>query len=510
MSNNKKDTSEIQPEDIDNHNRDLDYAGLSSAHIANQLEQTQIGKFHTKGGHGFTAEDANALADKLRLKNVEMSGKNNALNGSDRVVDNIAIQTKYCQTSNQTVGAAFDQQTGLYRYTNQVLEVPSDQYEECLKLMKEKISQGKVPGTGDTREAERIVKKGTVTYKQARNIARAGNIDSLTYDAKTQAISTSYLFAISFAIQFSRGVWDGQSKEEALKEALGTSISVGSASFITGIIASQILRTKMAAAGTVAFRGILKGGASGRVGKIAIEKLAAASLGKAVYGAAALNHVSKLLRSNVITSVVTTAVITTPDFYRAMITKRISRKQFSKNFIVNVSGIGAGLLGWIGGAIVGGAIGSVVPFIGTAIIGFIGGMIGALIVGVLVSTIVKYILDLFITDDSKQMLELVNKALEEVAFDFLLTSKEVDELVDEVKKMLKTKWLREMYKAGSKGNSDTARQTFAYDAFEKKCQEIVAKRLRIPLPDPHQVDRQIDEIVKEVIGDDKFELLLAT
>jgi len=59
-------------------------------------------------------------------------------------------------------------------------------------------------------------------------------------------------------------------------------------------------------------------------GKNVIELVAKASLGKAVYGAAAVNHVSKLLRTNVITSAVVAVAVSTPDFYRAAIAKSIS------------------------------------------------------------------------------------------------------------------------------------------------------------------------------------------
>ena len=34
--------------------------------LAKGLEQSQIGRYHTKGGTGFAAEDANAFADRIR------------------------------------------------------------------------------------------------------------------------------------------------------------------------------------------------------------------------------------------------------------------------------------------------------------------------------------------------------------------------------------------------------------------------------------------------------------
>ena len=101
-------------------------AFLASPELANSFENTQIGKFHTKGGTGFSAEEANALNDRLRLKIVEITGTTNELNGIDRIVDGVAIQTKYFSTASATVEAAFDAPTGHYRYAGQVLEVPRD------------------------------------------------------------------------------------------------------------------------------------------------------------------------------------------------------------------------------------------------------------------------------------------------------------------------------------------------------------------------------------------------
>ena len=95
--------------------------------------------------------------------------------------------------ASETVAAAFDSGSGNYRYEGQVLEVPKDQYEACVELMRKRIAQGKVPGFENPADAENIVQQGTVTYKQARNIARAGNVDSLVFDAKTQATSTMCL-----------------------------------------------------------------------------------------------------------------------------------------------------------------------------------------------------------------------------------------------------------------------------------------------------------------------------
>ena len=141
------------------------------------LEQTRILRFPLPGGHGFAAEDANNLNDILRGKIAEVIGISNELNGPDRFVDGVFLQSKYYQSASQTVAAAFDSNTGNYRYVGQVLEVPKDQWEDCVKFMRKRIEQGKVPGKKNPADAKKIVRQGSVTYQQAKNIARAGNID---------------------------------------------------------------------------------------------------------------------------------------------------------------------------------------------------------------------------------------------------------------------------------------------------------------------------------------------
>lgn len=488
--------------------RKLELEGVTAAEIAKQLEQTQINKFHTKGGTGFAAEEVNAFADKLQFKDVKITGKDNSLNGADRVVDGIAIQTKYYPDSRSTFNAAFNE-SGTYRYQEQVLEVPREQYDECLRLMQDKIKEGKVPGVTDPNEAERFVKKGEVTYKQARNIARAGNIDSLLYDVKTQAVSASYAFAISFAVQYAVCVWSGETHEDALKNAIGSAVSIGSTSLVTGVIASQVLRTKVAAVGTVAARHLVKGAAQTQFGKAAVEKLAAASLGKAVYGAAAINHVSKLLRSNVITSVVATVIISTPDFYRAAISNRMSWAQFSKNLAVNASSVAGGVAGWLGGAAAGAAIGSFVPIVGTAVGGVVGGLVGAFGTGTAASIGTKAVLDHFIEDDAKRMLDLANKSLGQVACDFLLTEEEINQLIEKVKTTIDIDWLRTMYQAGVSSTLDEKSLEYAYVQFEKMCEEIVSQRSKIYLPAPQSVNTEISNIVGFLLEGNSSDFLLA-
>ncbi|KWU26449.1 hypothetical protein [Burkholderia cenocepacia] len=139
------------------------YSYPAGARAAEFLESTQLNKFGTKGGTGFAAEDANALNEKLKGVTVDQVGSRNSKNGADRIADGVHIQTKYFDTANRTVNDAFDAKTGEFRYPGMQLEVPSDQYEKAVSLMREKILAGKVPGVTNPDEAASIVKEGSVT-----------------------------------------------------------------------------------------------------------------------------------------------------------------------------------------------------------------------------------------------------------------------------------------------------------------------------------------------------------
>src|SRR5471030_1734864 len=234
------------------------YAYAAGGRVARHLESTQLNKFGTKGGTGFAAEDANALNETLRGVKVSQVGVDNAKNGADRVSNGIHIQTKYFETAARTVSDAFDAETGLYRYPGMQLEVPRDQYEKSVALMRKKIAEDKVPGVRNPDQAVNLVKEGSVTYQQARNIARAGNIQSLKFDAKNNAVTSGYAFAIGFAISFAKAKWEGQPSAAALQESLVMGLLSASTSFVGGVATSQLLRTQTARKATVLIRGGVK------------------------------------------------------------------------------------------------------------------------------------------------------------------------------------------------------------------------------------------------------------
>ena len=402
-------------------------------------------------------------------------------------VEDLRVQSSYCQSASATVHAAFDSSSGNYRYLGQVLEVPKDQYEACVQLMRDCIARGKVPSVADPAAA--LVKQGTATYTQARNIARAGNVDCLVFDAKTQRVTATGASSVSSLITYAQDLHGGTSSPAAVRAAFRSALdhrSKGSNALITSIVNArwlpafasiQLLRSKNAAIGVAAVRNgaralwrtlnteggreiiqripvLLKVSSTARLaadsGREAVQRIAAGSLGRAVSGAGALSHVSRLLRSNVITAVITTIVTSAPDFYRAAFVGSISWRQFAKNATVNAAAVAGGVGGWMGGMVVGEAVGSAVSFISTVVGSFIGGVVGGLAAGTGAQFAAKTIADRVVDDDAKELITAMEDEVQLLASEYMFTENEVEQIAAVVGETVNPKWLRNMYKETSK------------------------------------------------------------
>ena len=365
--------------------------GYSAAGAAKSVQDTQWRKWHTDKGHGYSAEDANALNDILHGKKVEKVGSDNSFRGPDRIVDGQSIQTKYCNSAYRSVNNAFTTTDGVqgdYQYPGQVLEVPKDQYEEAVRIMEQKIRDGHVPGVSDPAQAKNIVKAGSVTYQQAVDIAKAGTLESLKFDIKNNAISGSCAGGISFVITLAMAKHNGASNKEAIKVAGKETVKTAGKTILTGVASQQFLRTATGKASADAIRMTCKKGlnaaAKTQLGKKAIEKTASTFAGKTVTGKIASSVLSRGMSANVITSAASFGISEVGEIVN-LCRGKISGKQFAKNTIANGAGTGGGM----GGTWAGAAVGSMIcPGIGTVVGGIIGGVVG----GISSSTLVKKIL----------------------------------------------------------------------------------------------------------------------
>jgi hypothetical protein len=323
-------------------------------------------KFHGTRGHGFAAERANDLYDKFSSKDAKIIGDDNAKNGADRLVNGLNIQSKYCSSGSKCIQECFD--GGNFRYYNpdgspMQIEVPADKYDDAVKAMQNRIDNGQIHGV---KRAEDIVRKGNVTYEQAKNIAKAGTVDSLIYDAADGIRVAKYAGGITAAITFAVSTWNGKNFDDALTDSIKSGLQVGGISWASSILVGQMTKAGINSLLVPASDAVVK-----MIGSKAAAKIVNASrTGGSIYGAAAEKSAAKLFRGNIAVGIATTIAMSAGDIV-AIFRGRISAKQLFKN-VVNT---GAGVAGGISGAIYGAAAGSVVPVFGT----FVGGIVGDLV-----------------------------------------------------------------------------------------------------------------------------------
>lgn len=350
--------------------------GVASVASTQCTDDHQWTKYHSKQGHGFAAEDANAMWDRWHGKSVNKVGLDNSLNGADRICDGIQIQTKYCADASKSIGAAFE--NGTYRYNGMKLEVPSDQYDEAVRIMSGRISRGEVPGVTDPNMADQIVIKGHYTYDEAVRIAKSGNLDSIKFDIQTQTVACAFACGLSFIVTYCAAKSQGVSHTDALKIASKQAAKSGATTMVTGVAAQQLLRTEVgrnfAAVATKAIKPAVQAAMKSELGKQVVTKTATTIAGKQVAGAAAANVVTKALRTNAVVSTVVFVGTTIPDAVK-LCRGKISGAEFAENTTTNAAGVGGG---WAG-ASAGAAVGSMIcPGVGTVIGGIVGGIGGGI------------------------------------------------------------------------------------------------------------------------------------
>jgi len=453
-------------------------------------------------GHGFAAEKANHLYDLFHGEDAQIIGSDNAKNGADRLVNGVEIQTKFCNSGSKCISECFE--NGKFRYWTKdgnpmQIEVPKDFHHAAKDAFIERVKKGQVIDISNmspeeikkTAEnlADKTIKESPFTYAQARNIAKFGTIESLTYDAANGIKLAGTSAGISFVLSFAQSVWAGEDFNLALKNACYSGIKVGGVAWIGSIATAQLGRTATVQALRPATDWII-----GQMGNRTAAAIAnTVRIGsKPIYGAAAANSASKLLRGNVVTGAVTVAVLSSVDFYR-MFQGRVSGAQVFKNVTNTAAGVAGGTAGWMGGAAIGASIGSAVPIVGTAVGGIIGGILGSLGGGAAAGKVSSMAMNAMITDDMEKMQEILGSVFSKLAEDYMLSAKEAENVADKLKEILSADILRDMFQSNS-------RNLFAQNLIEPLIVEIAKSRPRIllaDLPTNEQIADEVEEILEE-------------
>ncbi len=452
--------------------------GLSIGNRGNVNKSFEEEKFHAIQGHGFAAERANNLYDKLTGHNAKILGDNNAKNGADRIVDGVYIQSKYCATGSRCINECFENNGhGNFRYMHNErpmqIEVPSDKYDAAVQAMKEKIRRGQVEGITDPSEAENIVRKGHFTYEQAKNIAKAGTIESLSYDAINGMITSTSAFGVTALITFATSTWNGEDFNSALKTATRSGLAVGGATFLTTVIAGQLSRAGLNSALVSSSEAIVK-----FMGPKASATLVNAFRdGSNIYGAAAMKSAAKLLRADIISVGISTLVFSSVDISR-MFRGKISGKQLFKNITTTASTA----VGGTAGAIIGSAV---IPGIGT-LIGSMGG-------GALANKASSTLLNSFIEDDAEEMLRIIETRLKDLATVYLLNQQEISNVIENLNKLLysKSRTLMDMF-------SSINKYSFASDLLIPLIENETSQREYIYTPKINDFSNSLKEILAEI------------
>lgn len=459
--------------------------GIVYGNVSNASTIYGMDKFSAPRGHGFAAERANYLYDKLSGKNTTIVGDDNAKWGADRIVDGVNIQSKYCSSGSKCISECFE--NGIFKYRNpdgspMQIEVPSDKYDAAVQAMENRIKNGQVPGVTDPAEAKNIVRKGHFTYEQAKNIAKAGTVESITFDAVNGAIIATSAFGISTVLSFATAVWNGEDIDVALKNATYTGLKVGGTTFITAVLSAQLSKAGLNSALVSSSEAIVN-----IMGPKASAMLVNAfRSGSNIYGAAAMKSAAKMLRSNAITGAVSVVVLSSVDVVN-IFRGRISGKQLFKNVANTASTVAGGTAGWVGGA----TIGSVVPIIGTAVGGFIGGLLGSFAVGAATSKVSNSVLGAFIEDDADEMVRIIENVFQQLAEDYLLNQKEAENIIDNLKDDLTGSTLKDMF-----ASSD--RVKFARNLLIDYVENEVKKRKKIDIPSYTEMQNSLRKVLEEI------------
>lgn len=416
------------------------FSAINTVNVEGVMFNAAYGADQTKTGHGIYAEEAGAILDKLAGEQSTVVGRDNAKNGPDKIVDSSPIQCKYCKQAYNSVDACFKKnpQTGTksFRYYDlngnaMKVEVPADQYAQAIEYMKTRISDGQVPGVTDPNAAYDIIRKGKLTYNQALNLAKAGTIESITFDAYTGAVNCLSVFGISAVVSFAQTYWVTRDYKKAAKSAIFTGVQVYGMSFAGSIIASQLSRTGLASALNPLATEI-----SPQMAQEIINAFRTLAGKKAIYGAAAQKSFAKFLGSTAITQGVMFIVFSVPDTFKVFDGK-ISGSQYLKNMTsLFASFTGSIVTTTAAGALIGKTLGEKVDKKVGAAIGMGAGLIGGAVCG----AAAKGIGNLIHEDDAVITARLFNGILLNQFMDNMLTSEEQDAVIkalDDDKKQLR-------------------------------------------------------------------------
>lgn len=145
------------------------------------------------------------------------------------------LKNKYSSTGERCVDACLNY--GELRYVNEdgspiKIEVPCDKYEEAMFDFEDRIKEGITQTVLDPKE---ILRRGSITYNQAKVIASEGKIKGLDFFEIDGSIECEHVLGISGSIEYALAIWNGEHKLEALQKSVIRALKVYGRDFIKEI-----------------------------------------------------------------------------------------------------------------------------------------------------------------------------------------------------------------------------------------------------------------------------------
>lgn len=109
------------------------------------------------------------------------------------------------------------------------IEIPMDKYEEAIGDFADRRKEGM---TQSTLEPKKILKRGNFTYNQAKLIASEGKVKGIDFFNIDGSVETEHILGMSGCIEYALAIWNGESKEDALFKSIIRSIKVFGEDFI--------------------------------------------------------------------------------------------------------------------------------------------------------------------------------------------------------------------------------------------------------------------------------------
>lgn len=327
--------------------------------------------------------------------------------------------------------------------------------------MRTKIENGLVPGVTDPDEAANLVRKGNLSYKQAVNIAKAGTIDSLVYDAANGIITATCAAGISFVLDYACCILNGADPETALKNAGLNGLKTGGIVFATYVISSQLAKTGLTNVFVPTAEAIAKS-----LGKEVCDAIVLKT-GVQTAGMSSTKAVAQIISKELIADGVLLVVLTGVDVVE-LFRGRISKEELLKNLTVTIISIAVGTAGGYGGA----ALGTLIaPGAGTAI----GSILGSVLGGGLSAWAAEALIAPFYESDAEEISEIISAEFTTLCGEYLINEEEGIRITENLSAALVGDVLKDMYASEN-------RNEFARNLIEPLFIEEVNQREEIVIP----------------------------